>query len=47
MTVKEFPGLNHLFQPTKTGLPSEYGKIETTFSPEVMDLIAEWILKRK
>jgi uncharacterized protein len=45
-TVKEFPGLNHLFQPTKTGLPSEYGKIETTFSPEVMETIAAWILKR-
>jgi pimeloyl-ACP methyl ester carboxylesterase len=47
VTVKEFPGLNHLFQPTKTGLPSEYGKIETTFSPEVMELVAEWINKRK
>ncbi len=34
VTIKEFPGLNHLFQPCKSGLPSEYGKIETTFAPK-------------
>jgi uncharacterized protein len=45
--VKELPGLNHLFQPTKTGLPSEYGKIETTFAPEALETISAWILKRK
>ena len=38
------PGLNHLFQHTKTGLPSEYGEIEETFSPEVLKIIADWIL---
>src|SRR5262245_18755085 len=47
VTVKELPGLNHLFQPTKTGLPSEYGKIETTFAPEALEAISAWILKRK
>jgi fermentation-respiration switch protein FrsA (DUF1100 family) len=47
VTMKEFPGLNHLFHPCKTGLPTEYGRIEITFSPEAMDLIAEWISKRK
>jgi uncharacterized protein len=47
VTVKEFPGLNHLFQPSKTGLPTEYGRIETTFAPEALELIAEWIAKRK
>jgi pimeloyl-ACP methyl ester carboxylesterase len=46
-TTKEFPGLNHLFQPCKTGLPSEYGRIETTFAPEALELIADWIAKRK
>jgi uncharacterized protein len=45
--VKELPGLNHLFQPTKTGMPSEYGKIETTFAPEALETISAWILKRK
>jgi pimeloyl-ACP methyl ester carboxylesterase len=47
VTIKEFPGLNHLFQPCKTGLPTEYGRIETTFAPEALELIAEWIAKRK
>jgi hypothetical protein len=47
VTVKEFAGLNHLFQPTKTGLPSEYGKIETTFDVPAMQAIGEWILKRQ
>jgi fermentation-respiration switch protein FrsA (DUF1100 family) len=46
-TVKELPGLNHLFQPSKTGLPSEYGKIEETFSPAALEVIREWIAKRK
>lgn len=32
-TVKAMPGLNHLFQTAKTGLPSEYGTIEKTFAP--------------
>jgi fermentation-respiration switch protein FrsA (DUF1100 family) len=46
VTVKELPGLNHLFQPAKTGAPSEYGAIETTFSPEALELIAKWVLER-
>jgi alpha-beta hydrolase superfamily lysophospholipase len=38
------PGLNHLFQHCKTGLPSEYSSIEETFSPEALKIIADWIL---
>jgi alpha-beta hydrolase superfamily lysophospholipase len=38
------PDLNHLFQHCKTGLPSEYGTIEETFSPEALKIIADWIL---
>ena len=38
-----FPDLNHLFQHCKTGLPSEYGEIEETFSPEVLVVISDWI----
>ena len=41
-TIK-FPDLNHLFQHCKTGLPSEYGEIEETFSPEVLVVISDWI----
>jgi pimeloyl-ACP methyl ester carboxylesterase len=46
-TTKMLPGLNHLFQHTKTGSPSEYGTIEETFAPEALDVIAAWILQRK
>jgi|WetSurMetagenome_2_1015567.scaffolds.fasta_scaffold54298_2 uncharacterized protein len=38
------PGLNHLFQHCKSGLPSEYGNIEETFSPEALKIISDWIL---
>ncbi len=41
--VEELKGLNHLFQKATTGLPTEYGKIEETFSPSVLKLINEWI----
>ena len=41
--VKEYPGLNHLFQHCTTGLPDEYGRIEETISPEVLQDIAHWI----
>jgi uncharacterized protein len=37
------PGLNHLFQHAKTGLPKEYGEIEETFSPDVLKIITDWI----
>ena len=46
VTIKLMPGLNHLFQPCKTGAVSEYETIEQTVSPEVLDLIAGWIAKR-
>lgn len=41
--IVSLPGLNHLFQHTATGLPSEYGDIEETISPEVLDIITNWI----
>lgn len=43
--VKEYPGLNHLFQHCTTGLPIEYFQIEETMSPEVMQDITIWIKK--
>lgn len=39
----EFPNLNHLFQKTETGLPSEYGKLEETFSVEVLEELTRWL----
>lgn len=41
--IVEMPGLNHLFQPAKTGSPTEYANIPETFSPAALDIIAAWI----
>lgn len=43
VTLKEMPGLNHLFQESETGSPSEYGMIEETFSPRALKVISDWI----
>ncbi len=43
-TVTVLPGLNHLLQPSETGLPSEYGRIETTIAPAALELIRAWIV---
>ena len=44
--VKELEGLNHLFQTADTGDETEYNKIEETFSPVAMILIANWIIQQ-
>jgi pimeloyl-ACP methyl ester carboxylesterase len=44
--VDELPGLNHLFQTSKTGAISEYAQIEETVSPVALEKIAGWILKQ-
>ena len=41
--IKEYPGLNHLFQHCTTGATNEYRQIEETISPEILSDIAEWI----
>ncbi len=43
--IHSFPDLNHLFQHSETGAPSEYQAIEETWAVEVMEVIADWILK--
>jgi uncharacterized protein len=43
VTTRSFPDLNHLYQHCKTGLISEYGEIEETFSPEVLKIMSDWI----
>jgi pimeloyl-ACP methyl ester carboxylesterase len=40
---KIYPELNHLFQHAATGLPTEYGEIEETLSPEVLKDMVAWI----
>ena len=46
ITVKRFPEMNHLFQSAGSGSPSEYGMIEETMAPEVLETISGWILER-
>jgi len=46
VTVKELPGLNHLFQTAKTGLPDEYGSIEETFAPAALKLLGDWVVEK-
>jgi uncharacterized protein len=41
-TIKELPSLNHLFQECETGAPTEYVKIEQTFSPAALEEILVW-----
>lgn len=42
-SIKEYNGLNHLFQHCTTGFADEYGTIEETMSEDVMKDIASWI----
>ncbi|MBE9601878.1 S9 family peptidase [Pedobacter sp. MC2016-24] len=43
--ILEIPHLNHLFQESVTGLPDEYGTIDQTFSPIVLNELKLWIEK--
>ena len=43
VTVETLSGMNHLFQPADTGVPSEYRQIETTMAPAVLERITAWI----
>lgn len=47
VTIRALPGLNHLFQRSTTGLPTEYGTIDETMSPEVLTLVSDWIRQRR
>lgn len=44
--IAEFPNLNHLFQEAKTGDVNEYGQLEQTIAPSVLEKMSSWILKR-
>jgi hypothetical protein len=43
VTIREMPGLNHLFQTCETGATSEYVKIEETMAPAALEAISGWI----
>jgi pimeloyl-ACP methyl ester carboxylesterase len=46
VTIRELPGLNHMFQTCQTGAVSEYFAIEETLAPVVLETLADWITKR-
>ena len=44
--VVRLPNTNHMFQETDgSGTPSDYGKIEETFSPTALKAIGDWVKK--
>ena len=43
-TIKQFEGLNHLFQKCSKCTVPEYGELETTIEPEVLETIGNWLL---
>jgi hypothetical protein len=46
VTVRRLDGLNHLFQPARTGAIGEYANIAETMSPNVLTIVSEWIEAR-
>lgn len=38
-----FPDKNHMFQNAKTGATDEYGKIDQTIAPDVLEYINDWL----
>lgn len=43
ITIRQIPGLNHIFQTAKTGSPLEYGSLEESFSPKALKIIYQWL----
>lgn len=44
--MSEVPDLNHVFQTAEVGGMAEYPRLDESFSPAALDLIADWILER-
>ena len=42
-TIVSLRHLNHLFQTAKSGAVSEYGQIEETIAPQVLEMITSWL----
>ena len=46
LTLHELPDLNHLFQHCETGAIEEYATIDETVSPEVLEMIVEFVKEK-
>jgi pimeloyl-ACP methyl ester carboxylesterase len=42
-TVRELPGLNHLFQECHSCSVAEYAQLEETFAPSALEQVSDWI----
>ena len=42
-TVRELPGLNHLFQTCTSCTLAEYSQLEETFAPSALTIVSDWI----
>ena len=45
VVTRIYPGLNHLFQESVTGMSDEYAKSEQTVAPVILNDIGEWLKK--
>lgn len=43
VTAKLLPGVNHIMQNSKTGLPTEYASLDNSIAPAVLPTIRDWI----
>jgi hypothetical protein len=41
--IVHLPNLNHLFQTSRSGLPSEYSELDETIAPAALRQIFDWI----
>ena len=46
VTVRQLPGLNHMFQTARSGAIVEISDINETFAPQALQLISDWINAR-
>jgi len=45
VTIASLPGLNHLFQKCQSCLVTEYSALEETISPQVLEMLSDWITR--
>lgn len=45
VTTQVLPGLNHLLQPCRTCLPTEYNDLDTTLDPVVLRTVGDWLAR--
>lgn len=45
-TERKMPGLNHMLQHCRTCTPREYSELDETISPDVLNIVSDWIIRR-